>query len=390
MTYAVQNFTYCPPTRLFFGKESIASLPTILEPLGRKVLLVYGGGSIKHNGIYVKLKELLSNFNVVEFGGVQSNPQISMVNAGAKICQEQGIDLVLAVGGGSVVDCAKAICAATFYDGDAWDLVLDNTKVTKALPLVAVITLAATGSEYDCGCGLSNSATHQKMAIIHPLLFPVAAICDPQYTYTVSKRQTAAGVADIISHILEQFCVKESNLIADGLCAAVMHAAVIAGKEAYADGFNYDARSNMLWASTLACNSLCGMGTSFQAWACHAIEHGLAAFYNTTHGEGLAILTPIYLRYVLSEDNAPRFAKLFAHVFDLPYGKNDLAQAQAGIKALEDLFAALNLPRTLSELNITATYFEEIATEVMTHWHLDQGMVPLGREDVLKILKRAL
>ncbi len=391
MAYKVNNFSYCTPTRLIFGKDSIESLPEVIKAIGKKVLLVYGGGSIKKMGIYDKVYALLKDCEIYEVSGVEPNPKVTSVNQGAKICKEKGIEVVLAVGGGSVLDCSKAICAAAFYEGDAWDLVLDNSKITKALPLVTVLTLAATGSEYDAAAVISNWDTKQKLPIMSGLLFPKVSICDPTYTFSVSKKQTAAGASDIMSHIFEQYCVKDANLVTDGLCEAILRAVIGTAKKAYDKGDDYEARATLMWASSLACNSICGTGNSTQAWVCHAIEHELSAFYDITHGEGLAIVTPVFMRYSLNDETVGRFATLFNRIFDIPFDQDLYKMANKGIEALEAFYASLNLPKTLKEVGITSDeHFEQMAQSVMDHWLMSEAIRPLTLDDVLNILKGCL
>lgn len=215
MAYAVHNFDYNTPTRLLFGRGKIERLPEVAAEFGKKVLLVYGGGSVKKLGIYDKVKTLLADCEIYECAGVEPNPKVTSVNEGARLCREHDVDFVLAVGGGSVIDCAKAICAARYYEGDAWDIVTDPSKITKALPLVTVLTLSATGSEYDAAAVISNMNENKKIGVLTPVFYPRVSICDPEYTFTVSKEQTAAGCADIMSHIFEQYCVKDSNRVFD-------------------------------------------------------------------------------------------------------------------------------------------------------------------------------
>lgn len=272
MAYAVHNFDYNTPTRLLFGRGKIERLPEVAAEFGKKVLLVYGGGSIKKLGIYDKVKTLLADCEIYECAGVEPNPKVTSVNEGARLCREHDVDFVLAVGGGSVIDCAKAICAARYYEGDAWDIVTDPSKITKALPLVTVLTLAATGSEYDAAAVISNMDENKKIGVLTPVFYPRVSICDPEYTFSVSKKQTAAGCADIMSHIFEQYCVKDSNLVSDGLCETVLRAVLGMGKRAYDKGDDYEARATLMWASSLACNGICVTGNSFAAWVCHGMN----------------------------------------------------------------------------------------------------------------------
>ena len=277
---------------------------------------------------------------------------MTSVNEGARLCREHDVDFVLAVGGGSVIDCAKAICAARYYEGDAWDIVTDPSKITKALPLVTVLTLAATGSEYDAAAVISNMDENKKIGVLTPVFYPRVSICDPEYTFSVSKKQTAAGCADIMSHIFEQYCVKDSNL---------------------------------------ACNGICVTGNSFAAWVCHGIEHELSAFYDITHGEGLAIVTPVFFRYSLNDETVGRFATLANRVFDVPFEADLYAMAEKGFQKLEAFFASIGLPSKLSQVGITSDeHFEAMAESCMKLWDFSQAIRPLDKDDVVEILKRCL
>ncbi len=391
MSGKVYDFDYCTPTKIIFGRDKIASLPEVIASFGKRVLLVYGGGSIKSIGLYDKIKELLKDFELYELSGVEPNPKVTSVNAGAQICKEHDIDVVLAAGGGSVLDCSKAICAARYYQGDAWDLVLDNSKVSKALPLVCVLTLAATGSEYDAGAVISNWDTKQKLPLMSELLFPKVSICDPAYTFTVSKKQTAAGTSDILSHLLEQYFVPRSNAVADGLLEGVMKAVIATAPTAYEHGDDYEARAVLMWASSLACNGILGAGGAPQAWVCHAIEHEISAFYDITHGDGLAIVTPYFMRYSFNDDNIERFASFARGVFAVPNHDDPYVTAEKGVLALEAFYASLNLPRTLKDVGITSDeHFEAMADSVTAHWNLASAIKSLNRQDIINILQNAL
>lgn len=391
MAYAVHNFDYNTPTRLLFGRGKIERLPEVAAEFGKKVLLVYGGGSIKKLGIYDKVKTLLADCEIYECAGVEPNPKVTSVNEGARLCREHDVDFVLAVGGGSVIDCAKAICAARYYDGDAWDIVTDPSKITKALPLVTVLTLSATGSEYDPAAVISNMDENKKIGVLTPVFYPRVSICDPEYTFSVSKKQTAAGCADIMSHIFEQYCVKDSNLVSDGLCETVLRAVLGTGKRAYDKGDDYEARATLMWASSLACNGICVTGNSFAAWVCHGIEHELSAFYDITHGEGLAIVTPVFFRYNLNDETVGRFATLANRVFDVPFEADLYAMAEKGFQKLEAFFASIGLPSKLSQVGITSDeHFEAMAESCMKLWDFSQAIRPLTKDDVVEILKRCL
>ena len=337
------------------------------------------------------MKTLLADCEIYECAGVEPNPKVTSVNEGARLCREHDVDFVLAVGGGSVIDCAKAICAARYYEGDAWDIVTDPSKITKALPLVTVLTLAATGSEYDAAAVISNMDENKKIGVLTPVFYPRVSICDPEYTFSVSKKQTAAGCADIMSHIFEQYCVKDSNLVSDGLCETVLRAVLGMGKRAYDKGDDYEARATLMWASSLACNGICVTGNSFAAWVCHGIEHELSAFYDITHGEGLAIVTPVFFRYSLNDETVGRFATLANRVFDVPFEADLYAMAEKGFQKLEAFFASIGLPSKLSQVGITSDeHFEAMAESCMKLWDFSQAIRPLDKDDVVEILKRCL
>ena len=389
MKDCANDFDFCTPTRVLFGKDKINELPKVLGAFGKKVLLVYGGGSIKKNGIYTKIQELLKDFDLFELSGVEPNPRVSSVRAGAKICKEQNIDVVLAVGGGSVLDCSKIICDAAFYDGDAWDLVIDGSKITKALPLVSILTLAATGSEFDCAAVISNPDTNEKIGILNPLNFPKVSILDPTYTLTV-KKHTAAGCADIMSHIFEQYMVDGTNMVSESLCEGILRTVVKFGKIAYDNGDDYTARANLMWASSLACNGICALGNDMAAWVCHAIEHELSAFYDITHGEGLAILTPQVMRYTLNDRTKARYAAFARRVFNISESDDKLA-AETGINALEEFFASIGLPKTLPEVGITDDkHFKEMSEHACKCFPLHLAFEPLTPDDVDKILRMCM
>ena len=219
----MENFTYCTPTKLIFGKGVIKKLPGIAGEYGKRVLLTYGGGSIKKIGLYDEVKRLLEGFEIYELSGIEPNPKYSTsVLDGVRICKEKNIDVVLAVGGGSVLDCSKAICAGALYDGEPWDLISYKVKAKAALPLLDIITLAATGSEYDRGCFISRTETNDKVGYLDNLLYPAVSFLDPTYTFSVSRKQTAAGAADAINHVMEQYFCEKHSMLTDGMCEAAI------------------------------------------------------------------------------------------------------------------------------------------------------------------------
>lgn len=381
----MNNFVYNIPTDIRFGKEQIKCLPEELGKLGKKVLLVYGGGSIKRSGLYDKIKELLKDFDMFELSGIEPNPKLSSVEKGSEICKKEGIEVILAVGGGSVIDASKHIAASACYRGKPWDLVLDRSLVKKALPIAVVLTICATGSEMNSGAVISNEKTHEKLEINTPLLYPKLSICDPTYLYTLPAKQTAAGSVDILSHVMEQyFQPNDEAYITDVLSEAVMKTVIKYAKKAMDEPKNYEARSNLMWASTIGLNHLLTVGKG-GAWSVHPIEHVVSAYYDITHGVGLAIITPAWMTYVLSEHTAPRFARMAKEVFGVNES-DDMSAARLAIEKVKEFNGSLGLPAHLSDVGITDEKFDEMASEaVRTSGLSTRAYVKLDKEDVKKI-----
>lgn len=387
----MQNFDLYLPTHLVFGKDRIAELPKLVAGSGRKVLLTYGGGSIKKSGLYDRVRTLLRDYEIFECAGIEPNPQIASVRRGVATAKKEGIDFIVAVGGGSVLDASKAIAASAFYDADPWDLVKDHSKVGRALPIFAVMTLAATGSEYDAGGVISNAETEEKMPVIGGSLFPKAAVLDPQYTFTVNPWHTAAGASDILSHTFEQYFVLHGNELTDSFCEGMMRTVFRYAPVAVKDPENYEARAQLMMASSFGCCGLLAIGRDPSPWVCHGIEHEISAFYNVTHGAGLAVITPVWMRYSLNEQTAPVFAKYGARVWGLDPDGDPLSVAEKAIDRTAEFFKSIGMPSRLSELGIDDSHFEEMADHVLNVWgDLSTAIRPLGREDVLAILRQSL
>ncbi|MBQ4243198.1 MAG: iron-containing alcohol dehydrogenase [Lachnospiraceae bacterium] len=386
----MNNYAYHVPTDIRFGKDQILCLAEEIGKYGKKVLLVYGGGSIKKSGLYDKVYEVLKGFEIFELPGIEPNPKLNSVKKGADICKENGIDAVLAVGGGSTIDASKHIACAAFYEGDPWDLVLDKTKVTKALPIFTVLTISATGSEMNPGAVISNEETKEKLEINHPLLYPTLSVCDPTYQFTLPKKQTAAGTVDILSHIMEQyFQPNDGAYITDRLSEAAMKTCIKYGPIAIEEPENYEARSNLMWTGSIALNHLFTFGKG-GAWSVHPIEHELSAFYDITHGVGLAILTPAWMEYVLSEATVKRFATYARNVWDVTE-KEDIPAAKAGIYLTERFFIELGMPEKLSEIGIDDSQFKEMADEaIRTSGLSTRAYVRLDASDVEQIYRECL
>lgn len=387
----MQNFDYMTPTRLIFGRDAIAKLPEVMTQFGKKILLTYGGGSIKKIGLYQKVLEMLKGYDIVELPGIQPNPKYDpSVLDGVRLCKEHNVDVILSVGGGSVLDCSKAIAAGAKYDGDPWDLISYKVKAKAALPIVDIITLAATGSEYDCGGVISRTETNDKIGYIDPLLFPVVSILDPVYTFTVSKKQTAAGIADAMNHTIEQYFVEDSTLLNDGFCESMLRSLMTNGRKCLENPEDYTARAEMMLACTYGCNGILALGNSYSGWPCHGIEHALSAYYDITHGEGLAIITPRWMRHILSERTMDRFVKYGINVFGIDPTLPKKEIAGKAIDATYEFFESINIPMHLREVGIDDSRIDEMAHHIAVNEGLDKAYVPLTEQDIKEILLESL
>lgn len=386
----MENFTFHVATDIRFGENRLDELPEVLDTYGKKVLLVYGGGSIKHNGLYDKVTKCLteSQHQVFELSGVEPNPRIDTVRRGIEICRQEAIDVLLAVGGGSTIDCAKAVAAGTYYEGDAWDMVLERrTTGGKALPIVTILTLAATGSEMNSGAVISNPKTKQKLGMGMPATLPKVSFLDPENTYTVPPYQTAAGSADILSHLMENYFNQTTGTdVQDFMAEGLMRAVITHCPTALETPADYDARSNLMWASSLALNGLTGNGKS-GSWSCHPMEHELSAYYDITHGIGLAILTPRWMKFALNEDTVEKFAQYARNVWQI-VEEDDETAANQGIEALYRFFKACGIPMTLPEVGITSDKFDVMAKQAVAHSQVTTtAYVPMTVEDIQGIFE---
>lgn len=387
----MQNFDYMTPTRLIFGRDAIAKLPEVMTQFGKKILLTYGGGSIKKIGLYQKVLEMLKGYDIVELPGIQPNPKYDpSVLDGVRLCKEHNVDVILSVGGGSVLDCSKAIAAGAKYDGDPWDLISYKVKAKAALPIVDIITLAATGSEYDCGGVISRTETNDKIGYIDPLLFPVVSILDPVYTFTVSKKQTAAGIADAMNHTIEQYFVADSTLLNDGFCESMLRSLMTNGRKCLENPEDYTARAEMMLACTYGCNGILALGNSYSGWPCHGIEHALSAYYDITHGEGLAIITPRWMRHILSERTMDRFVKYGINVFGIDPTLPKQEIAGKAIDATYEFFESINIPMHLREVGIDDSRIDEMAHHIAINEGLNKAYAPLTEQDIKEILLESL
>lgn len=385
----MNNFVYNIPTKIYFGENQLNRLGKETKKHGQRVLLTYGGGSIKKMGLYDRVIEEMekAGLEVFELSGIESNPKINSVRAGVEICREKNIDVLLAVGGGSVIDCTKFIGAGVFYDGDPWDISLGKVSVRQCLPIITVLTLAATGSEMDAVGVISNPESNEKLGFGAGVMRPKVSFLDPTNTYTVSAYQTACGAADILSHIFEVYFNMEEDLyMLDGIMEALMKTVIKYAPIAMKEPENYEARANLMWASSWAINGFIDGGKS-HAWSCHPIEHELSAFYDITHGLGLAILTPRWMEYILDESTVSKFYQFGCNVLHIDPNLPPMTVAQKSIETLSEfLFDTLKLESTLTEIGIDDSKFELMAEKACAGGIIE-GFKPLKPHDVEQIYK---
>lgn len=390
----MNSFVYDIPVKVYFGENQLSHLGEELSKFGKRVLLTYGGGSIKRIGLYDKVIAEIkkSGLQVFELSGIEPNPRISSVRQGAQICKDEKIDVLLAVGGGSTIDATKFMAAGACVDHDAWDFFNDKwAPITKALPIVSILTLSATGSEMDTGGVISNPETNDKIGRLAPQMLPKVSFLDPTNTYSVSPYQTACGAADILSHIIEVYFNMNQDLymldcVMEGLMKTVIRYTPIAMKEPQ----NYEARANIMWTSSWAINGFVNGGKA-QAWSCHPMEHELSAIYDITHGLGLAILTPRWLQYCLSEKTVSRYVQFGVNVFGIDSNLPPMEIANKGIQMLSDfLFNALQLKSTFTEVGINREHFKVMAQKAERIGATKHAFIPLLSSDIEKIYEMCL
>lgn len=379
----MNDFTFQVPTKIIFGRDCIDRIADELRDYGSRVLIVYGGGSVKKTGLLDRIRKNLSEgFELFECSGIEPNPKMSSIRRGIAMCREHGIDMVLAVGGGSVIDASKAIAAGACVDFDAWEFFGDPRRpVEWALPLYTVVTMASTGSEMTCGAVISNEDTLEKTGRAGFPLFPKASFLDPSLTFTVPAYQTACGAADIFSHVFENYFNRDKFALLDRMMEGVMKTVVSCAKAALAAPEDYEARANLLWAASWAMNGLFA-GGSRQMWSCHPIEHELSARFDITHGLGLAIIMPKWLRYCLGTD--PSVEERISE-----FGKNVFGTdgAETAIRALERfLYEELGLSASLSAIDLGDICAMDIARAICKNGAI-KGYCELDETAVCKILE---
>ncbi|MFC0478361.1 iron-containing alcohol dehydrogenase [Robertmurraya beringensis] len=387
----MDNFTFFNPTKLIFGKDTVEQLKAEVPRYGKKVLLVYGGGSIKRNGLYDQVLSLLKevDIEVFELPGVEPNPRISTVKKGVEICRNEGIDFLLAVGGGSVIDCTKAIAAGAKYEGDTWDLMTRKAVAKEALPFGTVLTLAATGSEMNSGSVITNWETKEKYGWGSPVTFPQFSILDPVNTYTVPRDQTVYGIVDMMAHVLEHyFHLTESTELQDRMCEGLLLTVMEAAPKLLEDLESYEHRATILYSGTMALNGMLSMGYRGD-WATHNIEHAVSAVYDIPHGGGLAILFPNWMKHNLKV-KPERFKKLAVRVFGVnAEGKTDEEVGLEGIDQLRKFWNSIGAPSRLADYEIDDSQVEVMADKAMVYGEFG-NFTKLNKEDVMAIYRASL
>ena len=388
----MNEFVFQNPVKLIFGKDSISNLPNELSAYGDRILVVYGGGSIKKNGLYDELMDLLNKENkeVFELGGVEPNPRLSTARQGAEMCKEHNIDFILAVGGGSVLDCTKLIATAAKYDGDPWDFVVKKATPTDAVPFGTILTMAATGSEMNAGSVITNEETEEKYGWGGPFNFPKFSILDPTYTLSLPRNQTVYGIVDMMSHIFEQYFHTATNTpLLDELCEAALRTIMDAGEKLVDDLHNYDLRETILLSGTWGLNGFLGMGNAGGDWGSHDIEHAVSAVYDIPHAGGLAILFPNWMKHTMKL-NPERFARMATNVFGVnPEGKSNEDIAEEGINKLRTYWTSIGAPETLADFDIDDSKIDLMAEKAAAHGPVGR-FGELNKDEVKSILTASL
>ncbi|KXG76091.1 Long-chain-alcohol dehydrogenase 2 [Fervidicola ferrireducens] len=401
----MMKFEFYNPTRLIFGAGSLEQLGKVVSQYGKKALLVTGGGSVKKSGAFDRAVGSLkaASVSVVEFSGVEPNPRLSTVMRATELAKKEECDVVIGMGGGSVMDASKVIAATVFYKGHPRDMLMRAGKVQrlpeKALPIITVPTLAATGSEMNCGAVITIDDEEEKLKtfIKTEVLYPKVAVVDPELTITVPKIQTAYGVCDIITHVTEgYFNGIDGTPIQDRFAEGVIITVMEWGPKAVSDGSNIEARIQVQWASIVALNGWVQVGTNYSA-PVHMIEHTLSALYDVPHGAGLAVVNPAWMRFA-ARFRPERFAQFAQRIFGISaMGKDDLSLAMEGIDRFEEFLRSIGCPTRLSELGIG-----EITEEMLSYWAdktleviCDEegklpGRPPLRKEEIVEILRMAM
>jgi butanol dehydrogenase len=390
----MENFIFNIPTVAYVGKGQISNLGSSIRQFGgSKVLLAYGGGSIKTNGIYdAVISEFEKNkIEFVEISGIKPNPPIEDVYKGIKLFKENSCDFIVAVGGGSALDAAKAMAAGVKYNGDVFDLISGKIPVSDASPLATVLTMAGTGSEMDMGGVISVGAVHKKYAILHPLLNPKFSILDPEYTFTVNEHHSMAGCSDILSHLMEQYLRPDINCdVSDRMNEGVMKVVIEHAPKIKENPNDYIARANIMWASSMALAGFQFMsGKKFGAFPVHSLGHELSSYNDMTHGITLALITPSWMRFTIKK--APNFLPMFARFARNVFGvieNDDKKAAEMGIEALENFYKVIGMPKNMREAGVKEDKLEYLSAQATEFGDIGT-MTSITKNEALEIYKMA-
>ena len=382
----MNSFKFQNPTRIYFGEGAIKKLAGELNKYGKNILLAYGKGAIKREGIYDSVVKILAENgkNITELPGIMANPTAEKVREGIKLCKENSIDFILAVGGGSAIDCCKAIAAGSMIEGDFWEEFFERNFVPKkAIPIGTVVTMSGTASEMNGNAVITNEELKIKEGFGSPAVYPQFSILDPTYTYSLPQYQMVSGICDIMSHIMEQYFSGSDDNVSDDLSEALMKSIIKNARIAVQNPRDYTARSNIMWGATLALNGILGLAKT-QDWEVHQIEHQLGAYYDVAHGMGLAAVTATYLRFIY-KDGLGKFRQFAVNVWGVdPANKTDEQIALEGIDCLEAFFKEIGATTSLRELNIPdRSKLDEIADSCNV---LNGGYRALSHDDIKKIL----
>ncbi|MCI6022444.1 MAG: iron-containing alcohol dehydrogenase [Candidatus Faecivivens sp.] len=392
----MEQFSFYTPTKVIFGKGVQSQVGAVIKSYGfKKILFHYGSGSIKKSGLYDQIVASLreNGIEFVELGGVQPNPKLSLSRKAAQLCIDEKVEMILAVGGGSVLDSSKSAAAGAANHCDPWEFSSGARVLEKSLPVGAVLTIAAAGSEMSDSCVITNEEGWLKRGFNSDHNRPLFAIMNPELTYTVSKYQTACGVTDIMMHTLERyFCMNGDVALTDHLAEGLLRSVIEAGKVVMDKPDDYEARATLMWASSLSHNGLTGCGRNFMM-RCHQIEHELSGMYDrVAHGAGLAVIFPAWAKYIYKNEKAlPRFCQFAQRVWGIEMDfEHPERTALAGIEACENFFKSLGMPVRLSELDVDDTKFDEMA-EKCTFFgkRVLKDYIPLGKTEIIEIYNLA-
>ncbi|MFA6409342.1 MAG: iron-containing alcohol dehydrogenase [Gammaproteobacteria bacterium] len=378
----MKNFTYCNPVKIYFGEGQIEALKDAV-PKKAKILMTYGGGSIKANGVYDQVMSALQGYDVQEFSGIEPNPSYETLMRAVVIVREQKIDFLLAVGGGSVIDGTKFIAAAAPYKGEPWDIVTSSASISKALPIGCVLTIPAAGSEMNCGAVISKKETHDKLSFMHPLVYPQFSILDPKTTYSLPPKQTANGIVDAFVHVTEQYLTYPVNSpLQDRMAEGILLTLIEEAPKVFQQPDDYDARANIMWAATLALNDLIQMGVPTD-WATHLLGHELTAAFGIDHGESLAIILPSLLHL----EREPKREKLVQYARRV-WGINASDEKECidlAITKTRAFFESLGIKTRLSDFGVDELQIPRLIESLKRH-----GMTSLGERGSINLERSAM